>query len=412
MNRYAQKRGGGEFSKAYLVVALGIVLLVIGLVGKGCEARANRVLDERLTALEQARTETIATVEQAQAEVNTNSVKFARHWSSGYKEGLGQAKATLNSQIIGLLERARQAQADRDRAGANAIADDVEAAINRQLELPNRILGPPSLYSELARKDASVDSHIDTVQLEITQAYTDVVSLKDNAWNKAHGVAFGRSYRRLSEAILQLQRARNTLGTMLVNDNVEHDRPLAYDEANAASAMVAEAWSWAETDAKLAKEAWAEIEQAQRDIDDAQAYIDKSWYRAAEAQRLLDSGARQTLSSAREAFAAENYTGDELLGAKELALQAQREADAAWRHAATPTPTPTPTHTPTVTPTPEPTNTPQPYEPDDDDSPSISVPSIDTNDDGGIYDGGGGGDSPSDGNLYESDPPDDGGLYE
>lgn len=386
-----------------LLGVLAVLLIAAGLCVNAVVAAQTRSVKTDLEAIEARRVQLVANLEKAEGIYTRYSSDFASHWSDNFPPAFHQARADVDEdgRVANLLASAWEI-VDKDQGVARSQADEASLLVKAGEDLVVKILGPPAYYDELARKDREAESWVSQVDYNISSATASLNVLKVDNWNSTHGVVFGRSYRRLTEAITQLNAAKESLVRHLQGDNVEVDKPWAYDEASAAQVMVDEANAWATTDHTKSREADSAIVNADVAITNARATVFFANYNQSGAQATLNS-AVATLASARSAFAGGAGLDPNYQQALDLAVLARSQANQAVQQ----------TVPPTETPVPPPTVVPVVYD-DDDSSSSGSDPDWwtdsgggDTTDDGGSSDYWESDDGGTD--IFDSD---DGGAWE
>lgn len=324
------------------IACVAVLLIVIGLVVNAVGAAYEKQLKADIEALEVMRMTTIGNLEKARETYQIQSAKFALHWSEGLPAQFEESQANLmdGGPVANALKAAWEL-VEKDQGGARSKLDEASLLVKKAEELVTRILGPPGFYDELFRKTSEAQSWLNQVDGNVAGAKVSFDALKADDWNVTHGVVFGRSYRRLADALNQMSVARQTLATRLANDNVEFDLPLAYDQATAAQAIVDEATGWANFDHTKSREADAAIIAADSSIANAQATVWFASYNQSGAQATLNT-AVATLVAARNAFAGGSGIDPDYQQAYDLAVLAQSQANQAVSQTVPPTDTPVP----------------------------------------------------------------------
>lgn len=340
---YRRSRPASDNHVWIWIAAIGALLVAIGVIVNAVGQAQKRQLKADLEALETRRIEAINNLEKAVVEAYApQSANFAQHWSEGLAADItasqtdvkdGGPVANLITDALGLVEN--------DQGGARSKLDEASLLVKKAEELVTRILGPPGFYDELFRKTSEAQSWLNQVDGNITSAKASLDALKADNWNVTHGVVFGRSYRRLSDALNQMSVARQTLTARLANDNVEFDLPLAYDQATAAKAIADEATGWANFDHTKSREADAAITAAEVSIVSAQTTVLLASYGQDAAQNMIWQAVLD-LNSARAYFAGSETSDPNYQEAYDLALRAQSEANQAIQMTVPPTDTPPP----------------------------------------------------------------------
>jgi hypothetical protein len=292
---------------------------------------------------------------QAQQVIANESVKYAKKWSTGNVQALEAYKPYFaEGGLLAIIKQARAAQSDDKLGDPYKILGDAESKLNGVEAFAVQITGANGTtpyYSQLKGKSDGAGQYLASANGEIVAAKAYIDGLSQDSWNKSHKVSFQAGYNQLIAAQDKLDVANKTLTSRLVGDNVDYDLPLAYDQGSEVFTAAKLARQLADDESHVARDADAQITNAERVIGDADSYIRSSTYNTLNAMTSLDK-ARSSYNAAVDAFWGDPGA-DRLPNfqqARDFAFQAQNEARYAQGMAATPTPVPTDTPVPTARP--------------------------------------------------------------
>lgn len=317
---------------------LGIILIAIGMIMNAVDAAQLRDLTNRISGLEPRRAGLFSQQPIAESEVNQNAPNFARHWSEGFPEALEASRKNLEEHgAVAMLTQSAQTALDSDdRTTADAQWSLADQKLKASEQILTTILGPPKYYASLKQKSDAVDSgYLDDVQRDIDAKRSSINAMpRKILYGTQVTLSYQPAYSLLDQALSDLNTtARVTLITPTTDGFI--DKPVAYDQAQAALQTAARAVSTVNELSQGADTAAGEIQSCESSLSRANGELSGA-YDSTSAKNYYDQ-ADTAYGDALSAMARQDFTS-----VASYSSDCTTYADDSYDAAQPPPPTPVP----------------------------------------------------------------------